>query len=49
MSRDVGLTADTYGPGERAAVRDVMKSGRYTQGEKVALFEEKFHAALDAP
>ena len=49
MSRDVGLTADTYGPAERAAVRDVMKSGRYTQGEKVAQFEAAFLRAVDAP
>lgn len=47
--RRVGLTADTYGPKERAAVRRVMASGRYTQGEMVASFEEAFLKTVKAP
>jgi len=37
---------NTYGPQERAAVLEVLDSGRLTMGERVAKFEEQFAAYI---
>ncbi len=38
------LAADTWGPEEKAAIQEVMDSGRFTMGPKVAEFEKAFAA-----
>ena len=36
------LAADTWGPEEKAAIQNVVNSGRLTMGPKVAEFEAAF-------
>jgi CDP-4-dehydro-6-deoxyglucose reductase, E1 len=40
------LAADTWGEEEKAAIAEVVASGRYTMGSKTAAFEKAFAASL---
>jgi perosamine synthetase len=44
----IPIARPSFGPEEEAAVLDVMRSGRFAQGERVAAFEEAFAAATGA-
>jgi perosamine synthetase len=44
----VPLARPTFGPEEEAAVLDVMRSGRFAQGERVRAFEAAFAVATGA-
>ena len=43
------LSCDTWGTEEVAAIKRVIKSGRYTMGEEVATFEKQFAEFMGVP
>ena len=43
------LSSDTWDKEELQAIQDVIDSGRYTMGPKVAQFEKEFAEHFDAP
>jgi perosamine synthetase len=45
-TRTVEIASPRFGPEEEAAVLEVMRSGRFAQGPRVAAFEEAFAAAV---
>jgi dTDP-4-amino-4,6-dideoxygalactose transaminase len=48
MLEAVPIARPTFGPEEEAAVLEVMRSGRFAQGERVRAFEAAFAAATGA-
>jgi perosamine synthetase len=44
----ISIARPAFGPEEEAAVLEVMRSGRFAQGERVEAFEEAFAAATGA-